>query len=386
MSMGLIPLSWAVGIFGVFSGASCGDSGGSVAPGDSSAGGSGATADMRPPAGDGQSPPAFDAPQGAADTSGTADAPSVDFQADKPAVADAGNASEVPVGARPHAMVWVREPNGPTFARDIFGTGENDVWTVSDNGVVRHTTGDGNWSYRNVSVGGSGRLTGVWGTAPNNVFASAYANVVVRWDGSGNWQRVGFPAGVAFEAIWGSGPDDVYAGGNSNYHLSGGTWTLRADLTSAMSISGTGPNDVWMLHGSEWVTHKGADGKWIKEATGLGLTAPGIAIWNSGPNDIYVVTGAEVAHSTGDGKWVRQPLPGRAPNETLTALWGSGPTDVYVGTARGNLFRSTGDGLWYLEKLNPAAPIDSVNALWGSSRNNVYVVAGSGMFRGRAAP
>src|SRR4030095_11274727 len=133
----------------------------------------------------------------------------------------------------------------------------------------------------------------------------------------------GFPAGETFDDVWGSGPNDVYAGGKRVYHFDGASWTLMADLTSPDRIWGTGPNDVWMLNGSEWVTHKRADGKWVKEETGLGVNPPGVAIWNSGPNDAYVLTVTEVAHSTGDGKWVRQTLEGRVPPEGLNAIWGS---------------------------------------------------------------
>jgi hypothetical protein len=341
--------------------------------------------DMRGPMSSGGSGgAALDGSGGGQDGGGVSDGQGADLRGDTPPADAMGNVPDVPAGTRPRAMVWVREPNGPTFARAVSGTGGNDVWVVGDSGTVRHSMGDGTWSYRNVSVGGSGRLTGVWGSAPNNVFACAFANVIVRWDGSGTWQRFGFPAGEVFEDVWGSGPDDVYAGGRGVYRWNGTSWTLMPDLTSAMSIWGTGPNDVWMLNGSSWVTHKRADGTWVKEPTDL--TAPGVAIWNSGPNDIYLLTAAEVAHSTGDGKWARQTLAGKAAGEILTALWGSGPSDVYVGSDDGNLFRSTGDGRWYPEKVDPATPSTLVDGIWGSSRDNVYVVTGSGTFRGRPAP
>jgi hypothetical protein len=381
VSMGLIPLGWAVGLF---SWSSCGGGANGAAVQDTGAGESDAAADVRPPVGgDGPTLPPADAPTGGTDTGTASDGPTADGAVDKVPLDAGASGPDVSVGARPHAMVWVKEPNGPSFARALGGTGENDVWVVAEPGEARHTTGNGTWTYRNVSVGGSGQLTGVWGSAPNNVFVSAFANVVVRWDGSGNWQRFGFPAGETFDDVWGSGPNDVYAGGRRCFHWDGSSWTMMPDLGSPDRIWGTGPNDVWMLNGGAFVTHKRADGSWVKEQTGL--IAPGVAIWNSGPNDAYALTAAELAHSTGDGRWIPQTID-REAGDNFTAIWGSGPTDVYVTSNRGNLYRSTGDGRWYAEKVNPAAPTVRIDAIWGSSRNNVYVVTWAGTFRGHPAP
>jgi hypothetical protein len=386
VSMGLIPLGWAVGLF---SWSACGDSGGKGATAADT--GADAAGDTRGPMGSGGSGggggPGLDGNSGGRDgggVGGAGDGPGADLRADAPPNDAMGNVPEVPAGTRPRAMVWVRESNGPNFARAIGGTGKDDVWTVSDFGEVRHTTGNGTWTYRTVDLVLGGRLTGVWGAGPNNVFASAFANVMVRWDGSGKWQRFGFPAGELFEDVWGTGPNDVYAGGKSVYHFDGASWTLMPDLTSAFSIWGTGPNDIWMLNGTGFVTHKTADGRWVKEQTGL--IAPGVAIWNSGPADAYALSAAELVHSTGDGRWIMQALEGRGPSENLTALWGSGPTDVYIGSADGQLFRSTGDGRWYAEKLNASMPGCRVYGIWGTGSDDVWVVSGCGTYRGHSAP
>jgi hypothetical protein len=226
------------------------------------------------------------------------------------AAADAGTSSEAATssdsnildGARPLPMRWELELGSPDYGTGALGgTGENDVWAVGTLGRAAHSAGDGRWQSRDVT---GPRLTGIWASAPDNVYVSGYINAIYRWDGSGTWDRQLTTSGSVFSAIWASGPNDLYAVGSGLFRSKGDRiWKYEqvppADTYPFVGVWGSGPNDVWILDGPN-AFHSTGDGNWIRQRTGL--DPGGGAIWGSGPNDIYAINGAAVAHSTGDGR------------------------------------------------------------------------------------
>jgi hypothetical protein len=331
----------------------------------------GATADrsIPPPDGDGT---VADAPAGGLDM-----ATGLDVNLPGP---------DVPVGGTPRKLVWQKEASGPNFARGMGGTSATDVWVGDTAGDVWHTTGNGQWTHRDINTAAD--IYGFWGSGPDNVYAAAYINRLWRWNGSG-WQQIDFDGGVVFRGIWGSGPNDVYAVGSGIFHNRGdGMWRLEPDGQSSTMVGvwGSGPNDIWVLLGSSGdiggILHSTGDGKWVQQRGGA-MLSPGLAVWGSGPRDIYVLRGVEVLHSTGDGKWVPQPiaLPG---NEALRCICGSGASDVFVGTDTGRMLRSVGDGRWQPERFLPVdGRIITIQQCWAASNGEVFAVTGDGTYHGR---
>jgi hypothetical protein len=312
----------------------------------------------------------------ATETGTTADSASGDVASPPP---------DAPSGARPQAMTWTLEPTGMSNASGALGgTSEMDIWAVGPNGEARHSTGDGQWTRKDI---GGASLTGLRAFAPNDVWASGYINAVFHWDGSGQWDRQGLPSGAVFEDIWGSGPQDLYLVGSSLYRSKGDrSWTYEgvpAAQSQGMGIWGSGPNDIYIVDGLANILHSKGDGVWIKQKAAP-MKGPGVAIWGSGPNDVYVLSGGMVQHSTGDGTWTPQTMATR-PNEILDSIWGSGTSDIYIGTGDGNLFRSIGDGHWYSERILPISDtrLIDVGAIWGPNGNNVYLLTVGGTFHGR---
>ena len=323
---------------------------------------------------------------GTPDSGGAADGPA--GPDGSPGAADSAVA-DVPHGgpadARPGApapLTWMREST-LVLGRDIFGTGADDVWIVGDFGEAWHSRGDGTWQSRRVDT--PYKLTGVWGSAPNDVYASVEANIVVRWNGQG-WEKQfeGLAIGTVFDTIWGASASAIYVAGPSMYRSAGdGKWVgEKYPLTVGpfTDLWASGPTDVWALGGGGVQRSKG-DGAWRVEQTG-GIEHAREAIWGSGPNDVYAVGGV-LARTKGDGVWRQEVLPERLEGEHFLSVWGSGPNDVFVGTDRGRVFRSRGDGQWFAEPVDPRFPKMFVDGIWGSGPNNVYVMSPMGVYRGR---
>jgi hypothetical protein len=227
------------------------------------------------------------------------------------------------------------------------------------------------------------QLTGVWGTAPDNVYVSVRSNFVLRWTGSWKHESQGIPAGATFRGVRGSDANDVYIYGGRIFRSAGdGVWTpvpIQDQLGDILSLWVAAPGDLWGVDTIKSVYHlKGG-------ATNIQQTgAPGVprGIWASGPTDIYVVTTEAIVHSRGDGRWtIQQTFGGQT---GATAVWGAGPNAVFVGTFDGRILRSGGDGRWVSQTIDPAATAyRDVLAIWGTSPSNVYVATTTTVYRGR---
>lgn len=284
-------------------------------------------------------------------------------------------------GPRPVPLHWVKEVSVGSGYRALGGTGPNDIWLVGDEGTAMHSDGSGVWVANDAQT--AGRMTGVWGTAPDNVYFSLEINLVLRWNGKiFERQTDGVPIGSTFYATWGSGPTDVYVVGALFHSMGDGHWTYLSmpdTLGPILGIWGSGPNDVWAM-GNDSVYRKKADGRWYLEPTGY--RNGNLAIWGSGPTDVYIAHGGEILHTVGDGKWTSQTFVPKSIVDGAFYVWGSGPDDIYAGPSGGGLLHSLGDGHWYREVLDTKFPNVGNEGIWGTSRNNVYVYCAGSIYHG----
>jgi hypothetical protein len=150
----------------------------------------------------------------------------------------------------------------------IWGSSEKDVYVsgFSTQGTGRMWHYDGNIWQRvalRYSEGGPfismGALSDMYGFASNDIFAvgdkggaspSDFASFIIHFNGSG-WSEQSVPIGEPLRRVWGSGPHDVWSGGNggSLFHYDGSRWTKFAmdTIVSCTSLTGRGPNEVYML-------------------------------------------------------------------------------------------------------------------------------------------
>jgi hypothetical protein len=269
----------------------------------------------------------------------------------------------------------------------IAGAANGEIWSASKPSSVLQIRADGTMSTSSLALLGSAYVTSLWVAGPDDVYASAYANLVLHWDGSGSWKRDVMTSGTTFSSVWGSSPTDIYAsGGGGPYYSTGDDkWTARPVLETTTAgtgpLGGTGPNDVWIAGVYGEIFRSNGDGTWHRETT---PATPGVnQLWVATPDEAYMVSNSTIMHrSPSTGRWAPEPTP-LAGNDYMYCIWGSGPNDVYAGTNQAHLFHSVGDGVWQDEGFAPGASFPpAIKGIWGRSASDVYLGTSNGIYHG----
>jgi hypothetical protein len=152
------------------------------------------------------------------------------------------------------------------------------------------------------------------------------------------------------------------------------SWVLETSNVIGTAISGTGPNDVWVVGGAGDIWHSTGDGTWTSRVAERGWRLTGV--WGSGPNDVYVSVRANfVFHWNGTG-WQKQ-TNGIAIGLTCQTIWGTGPSDIYM--ADPSIYHSKGDGTW--QGVNIPLGAGPFVSIWGSGPNDVWALGSGGVAR-----
>src|SRR5262249_9098653 len=140
-----------------------------------------------------------------------------------------------------------------------WGSGKDDVWAVgqvgpSGPGTIVHWNGTA-WS---VAATPNAGVSGVWGSAPNAVWAVGDSNSIEKYDGM-SWSQV-MPQQNSnphdLSRVWGSGPNDVWATSNDTLFKYGGeVWSVVANSQGGTGIWGTAANDVWTVGFGGSISH-----------------------------------------------------------------------------------------------------------------------------------
>lgn len=198
----------------------------------------------------------------------------------------------------------------------------------------------------------------------------------------------------ALLSVWGTSPTDVYSVGGPlgspgfealALHFDGTTWRdMSAGGTASFWwVSGTGPQDVWMVGEKGRITHW--DGKAFREDVS-GVTVTLFGLWASSPTDAWAVGGTPGAGKGApndvvlhwDGKaWSPETLPAQL-GAALFKVWGSGPDDVYVVGEGATVWHRKG-GAWKQEQAATAK--GTLLTVSGCSPSEVYAVGENNVVR-----
>jgi hypothetical protein len=152
---------------------------------------------------------------------------------------------------------WTDEVSGtlaPLYA--VAGTGPNDLWAAGEGGTILHRTAQG-WqsvpsgidlTIYDLWVGSDGVAIAVAGEFQSG--AVIYSGTVLRWKNT-SWQADTTPNVAALTGVWGSAPNDVWAVGQQTaMHWDGSTWSEKPVSTMGFTFRGVwgrSSQEVWAV-------------------------------------------------------------------------------------------------------------------------------------------
>ena len=227
---------------------------------------------------------------------------------------------------------WCREtaPVSGTLLHGVWAASASDVFAVGDAGTILRRV-SGTWTQMTSPT--TNNLHAVYGVSSSDVWASGAAvnnvGTLLHWNGTA-WSLVS-GATTDIDSVWASSATDVwFAGSTVVLHWNGSTVsTQQTGFTGALlSVSGTGPSDVYVAGENANVRHwNGSTWTALPAISGVSeyLCAVAVAAGQAWASDPFF--GKEAAHWVG-GNWtaMRANTGGWTGMSALstTDLWGAG--------------------------------------------------------------
>jgi hypothetical protein len=223
------------------------------------------------------------------------------------------------------------------------------------------------------------RVTSLWGTSANDVWAALGAGGFLHWTGtSTGWQPVATGSKNALGSVRGASATDVWAVGEGGVLLRGNgeTWTLAspgATTRSYRRIWGTSATDLWIVGDEGTILH--GDGTTFTPMTS-GVAYHLDDIGGTSPSDLWA-TGEKPLHW--DGMTWSQKADGLG-DERLTRVWAAASNDVFGVWSTVRRWNGT---TWTLTDGSLAGVNDQLSGapfgMWGASATDVWVVGDKGL-------
>lgn len=183
----------------------------------------------------------------------------------------------------------------------VWGSGNNqNVWAVggttssTPGGIVdRHGPG-AQWNAEASGLAGQIRLMGVWGSGDTDVYAVSNDGRIIHSAGTGSW---GTPqqhsnTNNALNAVWGADSTHIWAVGAAGtivFTKGDGMWAAQTSGTirDLFGIWGSGGGDIYAVGDGGVILHSTGDGKWQPQTSNT--TTQLRAVWGSSATNVYVV-------------------------------------------------------------------------------------------------
>ncbi len=248
----------------------------------------------------------------------------------------------------------------------------NDVFAVGTSGTIIRRK-DGSWSA--MQSGSTQTLLGIWGSSASDIWAVGESGTLLHFSGT-TWSAVTGVTTSDLFAVWGSSATDVWvAGSGVVLHGNGTSWTSTNLAGILMSVSGTGPNDVWVTGETSSVRHYTGGPTWATLNPGNGLTYFGVLALSS--------TNVFVSSATPNREWMNYTGSAWAPNATSNVIFQAfhavSATDVWaVATTKVGRWNGTA---WAIQQ-----PSVITMPMWGitGAAGNVWTVGDGAMIAHRS--
>jgi hypothetical protein len=255
----------------------------------------------------------------------------------------------------------------------VWAASASDVFAVGEGGTIWRRSST---AWTAMTSGTSSKLLGVWGTSSSNVWAVGVAGTILHFNGTA-WSVITGVTTSDLDAVWGSSSTDVwFAATGAVLHWNGSAFSASAFSTSAsfaghlLSVSGTGPSDVWAT-GELTNLHHYDGTTWWPVNPGAG-TSTFYAVLAVAPGDVWCTdfnSPKDAMHLTG-GNWVA-----KSPGATFNSLAAFSANDIWgVGS-------STTIGHWNGTSWTTSQPVGSIGNLWSvtTAPSHVWTVGDGGL-------
>jgi hypothetical protein len=265
-------------------------------------------------------------------------------------------------GAAVHwdGSTWTVQPAAVTEQlTGVWAAGAGEAWAVAAGGDVLHYA-SGTWT---PTASGVSSLAAVWGAAPDDVGIAGAAGALRHWDGI-EWSPVDSTETFDLVGLWGSSSTDVWAIAQHDDVLrwDGQAWAIVETTTDdLLSISGSGPENVWVLSSTGPYRWNGAD--WTPPAwppSGLGD-----AIWASA-SSAWVADGLGAIIRWNETRWTDVTV---QDGTRILSIWSSGHADLWAAGQGGFLLRWNGST--WTSRYGPST--STHQAVWGAAANDVWI-------------
>jgi len=284
-------------------------------------------------------------------------------------------------GETPPAEWQVVHEELPGALLSIWGTSENDVWSVGgdagdgDGPTVMHWDGS---AWDTLDAQSEGDLWWVFGFDGGPVYMGGAIGRILRYDGA--FEEMTTPVATpAVFGIWGCSPDDVWAvGGNIGggtggfaWHLEGGEWVdhplPEGEVRPVWKVVGKSCSDVRFI-GEGGLSFSWDGSGFQPETTGVGESLFTDAV----DGDRYVAVGgiAGIILEDDGGGW-QDVSPGGAPG-FIGVCPGDGK--VFASGQFGALYTRNDDGTWVEDEAPPTQ--ESLHACWVDPSGGLWAVGG----------
>jgi hypothetical protein len=252
----------------------------------------------------------------------------------------------------------------------VWAVDADNVFAVGDNGTILQRINGTDWTP--MPSGTTVNLRSVWGSSPTDVWAGG-AGTILHYNGIA-WSSLSATNGNV-DSIWGSGANNVWFVATSTMlRWNGSSFTSFALGGTLLSVSGTGPSDVWTtgeltymrrFNGASWTMVMPTIGNTMYVVLAL---APN-DVWASGP-----IAGRETTHWNGSRWTTVKTAPVASDGVTFGSMSAQAANDVWaVGNSKIGRWNGTA---WSLEE-----PFGSGQTLWSISTvpGHVWIVGDNGL-------
>ncbi|MGE0550190.1 MAG: hypothetical protein AB7O24_10060 [Kofleriaceae bacterium] len=268
---------------------------------------------------------------------------------------------------------WCTEDAATTARlRSVWVVDANNVFAVGDNGTILRRSAN-QWTA--MVSGTTEHLRGIWGVSASDLWAVGQAGTVLRYNGTA-WSAVAdvtsLTPELSVEAVWGSSANDVWlAGPNMVWHWNGTSWATKGFGGILFSISGTGPDDVWVTGENSYLNHYtgglvGDSDSWTAVNPGVGTAF--MTVFAFAPNHVRAATFVEVQYT--GSMWTQNATGGAV----FQGIWGASVANMWgVG--------GTKVGHWNGSAWAIDTPNGNTSALWSvhGTGNVVWAVGSDGL-------